>query len=144
VLDAAGIFGCIVGNMKKTISALLAGLAILATGCVKTVSDNHSFATTWSEDTITARYNRSMDQVYHAAVQVVVNNGVLTREFITPGTNVVRSLSGKVNQKNVWIRVSPVDARTTQVDVQARSSWGVSDVALSSELNTEIALQLAR
>lgn len=144
MLDAAPVFGCSVRHMKMTIFAVLAGAALLATGCVKTVSDTHSFASTWSQDTITSRYNRTMEQVYHAAVQVIVNNGVLTREYITPGTNVVRSLAGKVNQKNVWISVSSVDPRTTQVEVQARSSWGVSDVSLASELDKEVALQLAR
>ena len=130
--------------MKKAIFAVFAGLALITTGCVKTVSDTHSFATTWSQDSISARYPRTMDQVYQAAVRVIVNNGVLNREYITPGTNVIRSLEGKVNQKNVWIRVQAVDANTSQVDVQARSSWGVSDVSLASELNTEIALQLAK
>lgn len=130
--------------MKKTIFAVLAGVALAATGCVKTVSDNHAFATTWSQDTISGRYNRTMDQVYHASVQVVVNNGVLVREYITPGTNVVRSLEGKVNQQRVWIRVEAVDSKTTQVDVQARGSWGGSDVNLAAQLEKEIALQLAR
>jgi hypothetical protein len=133
--------------MKMKFFAALAGAALVATGCVKTVNDSHSFATTWSQDTISARYNRTMDQVYQASVYVVSQNGVLTREYITPGTNatsVVRSLEAKVNQKNVWIRVLAVDSRTTQVDVQARSDWGVSDVALSSEMDKEIALQLAR
>lgn len=144
MLDAAAVFGCIVRTMNKAIFAVLAGVALISTGCVKTVSDTHSFASTWSQDTITARYPRTMDQVYRAAVQVVVNNGVLTREYITPGTNVIRSLEGKVNQKNVWIRVTAVDPTTSQVDVQARSSWGVSDVSLASELDKEIALQLTR
>jgi hypothetical protein len=133
--------------MKMKFFAALAGATLVATGCVKTVNDSHSFATTWSQDTISARYNRTMDQVYQASVYVVSQNGVLTREYITPGTNatsVVRSLEAKVNQKNVWIRVLAVDSRTTQVDVQARSDWGVSDVALSSEMDKEIALQLAR
>jgi len=129
--------------MKMKFLAVLAGAALVATGCVKTVNDSHAFATTWSQDTITARYPRTMDQVYQAATQVVANDGVLTREFITPGTNVVRSLTGKVNQKDIWIKVVSVDARTTQVEVQARSSWGVSDVSLASELDKEIALQLA-
>jgi len=129
--------------MKMKFLAALAGAALVATGCVKTVNDSHAFATTWSQDTITARYPRTMDQVYQAATQVVANDGVLTREFITPGTNVVRSLTGKVNQKDIWIKVVSVDARTTQVEVQARSSWGVSDVSLASELDKEIALQLA-
>ena len=129
--------------MKMKFLAVLAGAALVATGCVKTVNDSHAFATTWSQDTITARYPRTMDQVYQATTQVVANDGVLTREFITPGTNVVRSLTGKVNQKDIWIKVVSVDARTTQVEVQARSSWGVSDVSLASELDKEIALQLA-
>jgi hypothetical protein len=130
--------------MKKIIFAVLAGAALVTTGCVKTVADNHAFASTWSQDTITGRYNRTMDQVYHASVQVVANNGVLVREYITPGTNVVRSLEGKVNQQRVWIRVESVDPKTTQVDVQARGSWGGSDVDLAAQLEKEIALQLAR
>jgi hypothetical protein len=56
----------------------------------------------------------------------------------------VRSLQGKVNEKNVWIRVELVDPKTTEVTVQVRSKWGVSDVSLASELLTQVALQLAR
>lgn len=132
--------------MKKTIFAVLAGAAIVATGCVKTVSDTNSFATTWSKDSVAGRYNRSLEQVYAASVAVVQANGVLVKEFITPTTNNVpiRSLEAKVNQQNVWIRVQALDNKTTQVDVQARSSWGVSDVDLTHELEKEIALQLAR
>ena len=87
----------------------------------------------------------SMDQVYTAAVAVIQNNGVVLTEYIPHDTtNSVRSLSGKVNQRNVWVRVESIDPRITQVTVQARSTWGVSDVALSSELVTEVALQLSR
>jgi hypothetical protein len=58
----------------------------------------------------------------------------------------VRALSAKVNDKNVWVRVEAVDASKpiTALTIQARSSWGVSDVTLASELVTEVALQLAR
>lgn len=131
--------------MKLKLFAVVALAAVAVTGCVSTVNDSHSFATTWSQDTITARYNRSMDKVYQASVQVIANNGVLIREYITPGTNsVIRSLEAKVQQKKVWIRVNAVDANTSQVEVQARNSWGASEVGLASEINTEIALQLAR
>ena len=131
--------------MKLKFLAVIAFAAVAVTGCVKTVNDDHSFATTWSQDTISARYNRTLDQVYAAAVTVVQNNGVLLQEYIPHDiTNATRALTAKVNQRNVWIRVETVDPRTTQVDVQARSSWGVSDVALSSELDKQIALQLAR
>ena len=130
--------------MKKIFFAALVGAVIVTAGCVHTVADTHSPAMTWSKDKITARYERSLDQVYSAAVAVVNNNGVVLTEYIPHDTtNSVRALSGKVNQRNVWVRVEAVDPKITELTVQARSSWGVSDVALSSELVTEIALKLA-
>jgi hypothetical protein len=131
--------------MKMKFFAVLAGAALVATGCVSTVSDTHAPAVTWSTDQISQRYQRSLDQVYTAAVAVIQNNGVVLTEYIPHDTtNSVRSLSGKVNQRNVWVRVEAIDPRITQVTVQARSTWGVSDVALASELVTEVALQLSR
>jgi hypothetical protein len=131
--------------MKMKFLAILAGAALVATGCVKTVSDSHSMAVTWSTDQITQRYQRSIEQVYQAAVTVIQNNGVVLSEYIPHDTtNSVRALTGKVNQRNVWVRVEGVDSSVTQLTIQSRSSWGVSDVALSSQLVTEVALQLSR
>jgi hypothetical protein len=133
--------------MKKIIFAALAGIILVNAGCVSTVSDTSSPAMTWSTDKITARYQRSVDQVYSAAVAVIKNNGELLTEYIPhDSTNTVRALYGKVNQKNVWVRVEAVDPNTpiTQLTIQSRSSMGVSDVSLASELVTEVALQLAR
>ena len=133
--------------MKKLFFASIAGIAIATTGCVSTVADTHSAATTWSTDKISARYERSVDQVYQAAVSVVQNNGVVLTEYIPHDTtNTVRALSGRVNDKNVWVRVEAVDLNKpiTALTVQARSSWGVSDVGLASEMVTEVALKLAR
>lgn len=131
--------------MKKIIFAAFAAAILVNAGCVSTVSDTHSPAMTWSTDKITARYQRSVDQVYQAAVTVIQNNGVVLTEYIPHDTtNSVRALSGKVNQKNVWVRVEAVDPKITELTIQARSTWGISDVALASELVTEVALQLAR
>jgi hypothetical protein len=134
--------------MKKMIFAAFAacaGVVIIATGCVSTVSGTHSPAITWSKDKVEGRYQRSVDQVYQASVAVIQNNGVLITEYIPHDTtNTVRSLQGKVNEKNVWISVASVDPTITQVTVQTRSTMGVSDVDLSHELEKEIALQLAR
>ena len=131
--------------MKKMIFAAFAGLVIIVTGCVSTVSGTHSPAITWSKDKVEGRYQRSVDQVYQASVAVIQNNGVLITEYIPHDTtNTVRSLQGKVNEKNVWISVAAVDPTITQVTVQARSTMGVSDVDLSHELEKEIALQLSR
>jgi len=132
--------------MKLKFFAILAGAALLATGCVQTVSDTHTFATTWSKDTLSNRYQRSLDQAYQASLTVIQNSGVLLTEYIPHDntTNAVRSLKGKINQSEVWVRVEAVDPRTTQVDVQARGSWGGSDVDMAHEVATEISLQLAR
>jgi hypothetical protein len=131
--------------MKKIIFAAFAGLVIVATGCVSTVSGTHSPALTWSKDRVEGRYQRSVDQVYQASVAVIQNNGVLITEYIPHDTtNTVRSLQGKVNEKNVWISVEAETPSITQVTVQTRSTMGISDVDLSHELEKEIALQLAR
>ena len=132
--------------MKKIFFAALVGAVIITAGCVSTVSGTHSPALTWSKDQVQGRYERSLDQVYQASVQVIQNNGVMITEYIPHDTtNSVRSLQGKVNEKNVWIRVESVDPvkPITEVTVQARSSWGVSDVDLSHEMEKEIALKLA-
>ena len=130
--------------MKKMIFAVLAGAAMAATGCRSTVADTHTFATTWSKDTLGNRYVRPLDQVYEASKTVIAHNGVIITEYIPHDTtNAVRSLQGKVNQRNVWVRVEAVDPKTTQVDVQARGTWG-SDPDLAHELATEISLQLVQ
>jgi hypothetical protein len=131
--------------MKKIFFAALVGAVIVTAGCVSTVSDTHSPALTWSKDKVQGRYQRSVDQVYQASVAVIQNNGVLLTEYIPhDSTNTVRSLQGKVNERNVWIRVESVDPKITAVTVQARSTWGVSDIDLAHELEKEVALQLAR
>jgi hypothetical protein len=129
--------------MKKIIFALLATAAIVATGCVKTVSDTNTFATTWGKDSVAGRYNRTLDQVYQASMAVIINNGVLLQEYIPhDSTNAVRSILGKVNDRKIWVRVSAVDMKTAQVDVQARTKWGTRDLDLVHQLEKEIALKL--
>ncbi len=131
--------------MKIKVFAALAGLVVVAAGCVSTVSGTHSPAVTWSQDSVEGRYQRSVDLVYQASVAVIQHNGVVITEYIPHDTtNNVRSLQGKVNERNVWVSVTAVDPTVTQVIVQARSSWGVSDIELAHEMEKEIALQLAR
>lgn len=131
--------------MKKTIFFAFAAAALVGAGCVKTVSGTHAFATTIGQDTMSGRYQRTLDQVYQASVAVIQQDGVLLTEFIPhDSTNSVRSLEGRVNERDVWIRVEAVDPRVTAVDVEARTKWGGRDLDLAHELDKEIALQLAR
>jgi hypothetical protein len=123
----------------------MAGAVIIVTGCVSTVTDDKAFATTWSNDTVAGRYQRTVDQVYQASLTVIQQNGVLLTEYIPhDSTNNVRSLMGRVNDLKVWVRVEGIDNKTTSVAVQARTKWGVSDINVVHELEKEIALQLAR
>jgi Protein of unknown function (DUF3568) len=130
--------------MKTKFFAALAGIAIVATGCIGTVSGTKTAAIPFTKDRVEGRYERSVDQVYQASVAVIQNNGVIITEFIPHDTtNVVRSLQGKVNQRNVWVKVEAVDPKITSVTVQARTAMN-SDVDLAHQLEKEIALQLAR
>jgi len=119
------------------------GMVLLATGCIHTVSGTTTPAMSIGHDSYSNRYERTPEQAYQAAVTVIKNNGVLLTEYIPhDNTNSVRSLYGKVNQKNVWINVQPVDSKITEVTVQSRSSAGFRYQDLVHELATEIALQL--
>ena len=126
-------------------SLAVAGAAIVTTGCVSTVSDTHAFATTWSQDMVSGRYNRSVEQVYQAAVSVVSTDGALVTEYIPhDNTNNVRSLEGRVNDRSVWMRVSSIQPNLSQIDVETRTKWGVSDVDLSHQLEKEVAIKLVQ
>jgi Protein of unknown function (DUF3568) len=131
--------------MKMKIFAAFAviGTALFTAGCVSTVSGTHAsgFPT---KDAVVGRYQRSLDEVYNASIQVINNNGVLITEYIPHDTtNMVRSLEAKVDKEQVFIRVEAVDPQITQVTVQARTTMS-GDVEEAHELEKEIALQLAR
>ena len=131
--------------MKTIFFATLAGVALVITGCISTVSDTKTAGMPLQQDRVQGRYPRTLDQVYQASVQVLGHNGVVLTEFIPHDTtNVVRSVQGKVNDCNVWMRIETVDSQITQITVQARTKWGGSDVDLAHELEKEVALQLAR
>jgi hypothetical protein len=131
--------------MKKMILAVLAGAAVVATGCVHTVNDSSTGAIWFGNDKFEGRYERSVDQVYQAAVKVVSSNGAMVSEFIPHDTtNEVRSLQARVNNRNVWVRVEGVSASpvVSAVTVQARTRAGTRDELLAHELEKEIALAL--
>jgi hypothetical protein len=145
VLDVSGILDCIGGKMKTKLFAALVGIILVATGCVSTVADTHTAAVPLQQDRVEGRYQRTVDQVYQASVQVVQHNGVIITEYIPHDTtNSVRSFNGKVSECKVWLRVEAVDPQVTQVTVQARTKWGASDIEVAHELEKQIALQLAR
>ena len=130
--------------MKTKMLVLLLGGLVLATGCVSTVNDTHTAAVPFVKDKFESRYERPVDQVYAAALEVLKYNGAIGRESIlNPGPNQVRTIEAKVNGRSVWVRVEAVDAKVTSVVVQVRTKGGGSDLDLTQELQKQIAIKLA-
>jgi len=131
--------------MKAKIFAAFVGAALLATGCVDTVTGGKTGGVPFIKDKIEARYERPLDQVFQAAKEVVQYNGTLVRESVLHGgTNAVRTVEGKVNQRSVWVRMEQVDPKVTAVTVQTRTQAGGSDIDLAAEIDKQIALKLVR
>lgn len=129
--------------MNTKMLSLLLGALALVTGCVSTVNDQHTFALSPGKDQYENRYERSVDQVYAAAVEVVKFNGTIARESVlNPGPNAVKTIQAKVNGRNVWVRVQAVDSKITSVTVQVRTSVG-TDQTLTQQLLNQIGIKLA-
>ena len=131
--------------MKTKISLMALALAMLigSVGCVDTVSGRKTGGVPWIKDMVEGRYERSVDQVFKASIDVVKFNGTLLNEStLHSETNIVKTVEGKINQRNVWVRVEPVDAKVTSVKVQTRTPGGISDLDLAHEIEKQIALQL--
>ncbi|HXR46979.1 MAG TPA: DUF3568 family protein [Candidatus Limnocylindrales bacterium] len=131
--------------MKTKIFMALAAIALMTAGCVTTVSDTKVAGNPMGRDAVAGRYQRPVDEVYRAAIQVINNDGTLLTEYIPHDTtNTVRAFMGRVNQNKVWMRVEAVDPQITQITVEARTKWGNQDLDMAHELEKEVALQLAR
>jgi len=131
--------------MRTKICLGLLGLALITAGCVGTVNGRSTAAVPFVKDRVQGYYERPVDVVYDAAKTVVKFNGTLLNESILhDSTNAVRTVEGKVNLRKVWIRIEAMDAKTTAVVVQTRTSGGGSDIDLAHELEKQIALKLVR
>lgn len=131
--------------MRKGIIAAIVIAAFCVTGCVSTVNDDKTAGLKLSTDKVENRYDRPLSEVYQAAVRALKGSGQISRESTLLGnTNQVKALEGKVNDVPVWVRVEAVEPQITAVTVQARTTWGGSQVAIASQLATRIALELAK
>src|SRR6266404_2224972 len=140
-LDGSGECGCI-ATMKTKIFAVLFGAILAGAGCVNTVNERTSPGLPFVKDRVEGRYERTVDQVFNASKQVLSTNGVLVREgTLFNQTNAVKTVEGKVNQRNVWIRIEGVEPKVTAVIVQTRTPGGGADLDLAHEIEKQIALK---
>jgi hypothetical protein len=135
--------------MKTKFFAALAGVALLAAGCVNTVTGGKTVGVPLLKDRIEARYERPMEQVFDAAKQVIAEDGVLVHEGTLYGQtnsvgNLVKTVEGKVNQRTVFVRVEQLEQNISGLTVQTRTQGGGSDIDLAAQVDKQIALKLAR
>ena len=131
--------------MKKFVVAAALVVAVLSgAGCFKSKEGRYRPGMPFSKDTIESRYERPADQVYQAAKATLEYNGAMTSEGSTAsGDTAARTLSGKVNNRSLWVQVDEVEPRITRVQVQARKGGvGRGDIDLAAEIDKQIALRL--
>jgi hypothetical protein len=122
----------------------LCGALVLAAGCVDKVSGGSRGGMPWIKDQVENRYERSVDQVFEASKDVIKANGVLNSESILHSeTNQVKTVIGKVNQRDVYVRIESLNPQVTSVKVQVRTSGGGSDVDLAHQVASDITAKLA-
>jgi hypothetical protein len=121
----------------KFLSALVCAAALVCvSGCVGTQDGHTTGGDPFSKDTIVSRYEKPVQPLAAAARVVLNRNGKLVVDNVVNNT-----FQARVNERNVWVRVSDVDGKVSQVSVQVRGSMG-GDVDLAAELSKQIALQL--
>jgi hypothetical protein len=135
-------------RMKFQFFAALMLPAVLATGCVNTVTGQKTAGVPFIKDTIEARYEKPAEPVFQAAKQVIAEDGMLITEGTLYGQtnalgNAVRTIKGKVNERTVYVRVEALDPKITGTAVQTRTSGGVSDIDLAAQIDKQIAIKLA-
>ena len=135
--------------MKTILCGMLLGVALLNWGCVRTVSGDTAAGVPFIHDKVVAQYDRPMEQVYEAALEVIKANGTVIDEKILHGqtggvTDIVKTIEGQVRERRVWIRVQQVDPKVTSLTVQTRTKGGGSDMDLAATLDKQIMLKLVR
>ena len=123
---------------RKLIALLsLACLAGLMTGCVSTLDGHSKMGMPFSKDRIVSRYERPVETIFASAKDVLKLMGALYGE-----NTIKKTLEAKVDTRTVWVKIDQIDAKVSQVTVQARTSGGGADIDLASEVDKRIALQL--
>lgn len=125
--------------MKTKLLALaVCGLALALVGCVSTLDGRHMAAVPLVKDTLEARYERPMDEVWTAAMDTLTYNGIIKVANVTTHT-----LEAVVNTRRVWVHVDPLAPKLTRLVVQARTKMGGADKALAADLDKQVAIRLA-
>ncbi|MCB1128673.1 MAG: hypothetical protein KDM81_19415 [Verrucomicrobiae bacterium] len=125
--------------MKTFLSAILTAACLLAvgTGCYSTVEGKSKMGMPFLRDRLESRYERTVEDVFAAAKEVLAFNGTLVGE-----NTITKVLEAKVDNTTVWVKVDEVEPGITRVQTQARGKGSGSKISIASEIDKQIALQL--
>jgi hypothetical protein len=127
--------------MKRfaALALLMSTLATVLTGCVGSLDGRtKASAIPFKKDTITDRYERSVQQGLAASRVVLGRLGQITSDDA-----VLQTVTGRVSENYVYVRVLEVDPKTIEIATQVRTRGGNTDIDMTAEISKQIALQLA-
>lgn len=124
-------------KIKSLVSIGVGCLLMLVVGCVNTVDGHKRGGWPLSKDKFESTYERPVNQVVAAAIEVLKFNGVLTSHNV-----VNNSLVAKVDTRTVYVRVDQTDAAVSKVTTQVRTKGGGVDLNLANEIDKQIGMRL--
>jgi hypothetical protein len=122
-------------------------VALAVSGCYNKVSGGARFGVPFAKDKVYGLYEKPIEAVYTAALAVMTENGGVINSETTKresATNIVRTIVGRYNQRNIYMKIQPQDVNLTYIEVQARTPAGGTDLPLAHTLEKEVALRMAR
>lgn len=124
-------------KLASVISILLCLAAAGLSGCYTTVDGGRKTGLPWMKDTIEGRYQRPVEDLYLASLEVLRFNGTIVNE-----NRVNKALVAKIDDTTVYVQIEAVGPKVSRVLVQSRTRLGRPKIDLSSELEKQIALRL--
>ncbi len=116
----------------------VATTAATLTGCVGTIDGRQKAGVPFTKDKLERRYERTPNEIWDAAKEVLKYNGSLYSE-----DKLLSTLEASVDQRTVWVRVEEVDSKVSKMTVQARTKGGLGDMETASWIVEQIGLRLA-
>ena len=123
-------------NFNSVFSTAICATALLVCGCVHTLDGHTHSGVAFTDNTWHSRYERTVDQVVAASRSVLLSKGKLSVD-----NSVNHTLVAKINERDVIVKVTKVDEKTTALDIQALTGMS-RDANLEGELDKLIAIAL--
>lgn len=125
-------------KLNRIFSLTLAVTAIGLTGCVETIDGRHRAGVPLTRDRVEGRYDRTPQDLWTAAKDVLKHQGTLLGEDTLKNV-----LEASVDERRVWVKVEEFDTKTTRILVQARGKSGGADMEMAAFIDKQIAVRLA-